>query len=205
MPPRQRRKSIRTTKTGPITAAEIRSAALTLFSERTFPVIGMRDIGDAVGLLPGSLYAHISSKEDLLADIVTEGITNYLVELRPFLESEDPAPERMRGAIRAHVKVLSKTLEQTRVAFHQWQFLGGESREKVIELRKQYEDVFLKIYRAGVAEGTFRKAPSERIAVLAVIGMLTSASEWYSPEGRLGADEFGDAIAQAAVDGLVTA
>ncbi len=203
MPPRQRRANSRSTKSGPVSAEEIRAAALALFSEHTFPVIGMRDIGDAVGLLPGSLYAHISSKEELLADIVSEGITNYLVELRPFLESRDPAPERMRGAVKAHVKVLAKTLEQTRVAFHQWRFLGDGAREKVINLRKQYEEVFLQIYRAGVAEGTFRKARSERIAVLAVIGMLTSASEWYSPEGRLGADEFGEALAEAAVDGLV--
>jgi AcrR family transcriptional regulator len=203
MPPKSRRSSGRPAASGPVSAAEIRAAALVLFSERTFPVIGMRDIGDAVGLLPGSLYAHISSKEELLADLVVEGISNYLVELRPFVKSREPAPERMRGAVKAHVRVLAKTFEQTRVAFHQWSFLGGDARERVVELRGQYEEVFLQIYRAGVAEGTFREVPSKRIAVLALIGMLTSASEWYSPEGRLGADEFGEALAEVAVNGLV--
>jgi AcrR family transcriptional regulator len=205
MPPRARRNSGSGGKSGPVSAAQIRAVALTLFSERTFPVIGMRDIADAVGLLPGSLYAHISSKEELLADIVTDGIANYLVELRPHAQSGDPAPDRMRSAIKAHVQVLSKTLEQTRVAFHQWQYLGDEAKQRVIELRGQYEDVFTQIYRAGVAEGTFRRARNERIAVLAVIGMLTSASEWYSLEGRLGADEFGEALADAAMYGLLTA
>jgi AcrR family transcriptional regulator len=192
------------TKSGPVTIVQIREAALTLFSERTFPIIGMRDIADAVGLLPGSLYAHIKSKEELLADIVAEGITNYLTELRPFADSGDPAPERMRGAVRAHVRVLSKTVQQTRVAFHQWQYLSDEPRERVVALRRQYEDLFTLIYRDGVREGSFREARSERIAVLAVIGMLTSATEWYSPEGRLSADEFGEALADAAVDGLTT-
>ncbi|PBC35728.1 TetR family transcriptional regulator [Rhodococcus sp. ACS1] len=176
---------------------------MTLFSERTFPVIGMRDISEAVGLRPGSLYAHINSKEELLEKVVHDGITNYLDELRPIAESNDPAPERMRAAIRAHVKVLAKTLAQTRVAFHQWQFLGGDAQKEIVGLRKQYENIFRRIYRDGVQEGSFREARSERIAALAVIGMLTSASEWYDPEGALGADEFGDALAEAAVDGLL--
>jgi AcrR family transcriptional regulator len=30
----------------------------------------MRDIAQAVGILPGSLYAHIDSKENLLIEIV---------------------------------------------------------------------------------------------------------------------------------------
>jgi len=141
MPRKQRPAGARVAKGRPVSAAEIRAAALKLFSERTFPVIGMRDIGDAVGLVPGSLYAHISSKEELLHDIVTEGITNYLDELRLFVEAQDPAPDRMRGAIKAHVKVLAKTLQQTRVAFHQWQFLGDKAKEDVIALRKHYEDV----------------------------------------------------------------
>ncbi|WP_240918814.1 hypothetical protein [Rhodococcus sp. 14C212] len=41
----------------------------------------------------------------------------------------------------------------------------------------------------------------ERQGSFTLVG--TSASEWYSPEGRLGADEFGEALAEAAVDGLV--
>lgn len=199
MPPRARRNGA----TGKVSAVEIRAAALALFSERTFPVIGMRDISDAVGLLPGSLYAHISSKEELLLDIVVEGIRNYLHELRPVLEASEPAPDRMRGVIKAHIKVLAKTLQQTRVAFHQWQYLGEEARQQVVELRGEYEDIFLQIYRDGVAEGTFRRARNERVAILAVIGMLTSVAEWYSPEGKLAADDLGEALADAAVQGLV--
>lgn len=189
-------------KSGPITATEIQAAALELFSERTFPVIGMRDIATSVGLLPGSLYAHISSKEQILYDIVRSGIANYLEALKPFAESTDPAPERMRGAIKAHLAVLSSTLQQTRVAFHQWQFLGDEFKEDIVGMRNQYEEVFATIYRDGVAEGTFRPGRSERIAVLAIIGMLTSSSEWYSPQGPLGVDEFGEALADSALEGL---
>ena len=197
------RKASRTPKSGPVSLAEIRDAALTLFSDKTFPVIGMRDISEAVGIRPGSLYAHISSKEELLANIVREGIESYLVELTPIVQSDPPPADRMRAAIRAHVKVLSKTLAQTRVAFHQWHFLGDEARQEIVTLRQRYEDVFTTIYRSGVADGSFRTPRNERIAVLALIGMLTSASEWYEPEGPLGADEFGDSLADAAIEGLL--
>lgn len=161
-----------------MSAVLIEQEAVRLFSERTYPVIGMRDIGDAVGLLPGSLYVHISSKGDLLLRIVERGIQNYLNEIGAVANTEAPDADRLRAAIVAHFRVLAGSLDQTRVAFHQWTYPGADKHPAVI-------------------------APRQRVTVLAIIGMLNSAPDWYSPTGTLTPEEVGAEIADVALSGMI--
>lgn len=187
---------------GPVSVELIEQEAIRLFSERTYPVVGMRDIGDAVGLLPGSLYVHITSKEELLLRIVEQGIQSYLDVIEPVVASGADPSTRMRGIVVAHMRVLAASVEQTRVAFHQWKYLGAEKHERIVELRLRYEQAFATVVADGIASGEFRAVRSSRVAVLATIGMLTAATEWYSPAGSLTPDEIGDALADHALLGL---
>ena len=185
-----------------MSAELIEQEAVRLFSERTYPVIGMRDIGDAVGLLPGSLYVHISSKEDLLLRIVERGIQNYLDEIGAVVDTAAPAAERLRAAIVAHFRVLARTLDRTRVAFHQWTYLGPDKHAAVIAMRQRYEDLFATIVRDGIESGQFRPVRNQRVTVLAIIGMLNSAPGWYAPAGELGPEDVGAEIADVALSGM---
>src|SRR5690606_18469558 len=49
---------------------EIRLAAERVFYHRGYSASRIKDIADQVGMLPGSLYYHIDSKEGLLFDII---------------------------------------------------------------------------------------------------------------------------------------
>ena len=121
---------------GPVSVERIEEAAVRLFGEKSYSVVGMRDISEAVGILPGSLYVHIRKKEDLLLRIVERGIRNYLDVIQTAATSGLPAPDRLRGAIVAYMRVLAGSLPQTRVAFHQWTYLSPPGQERVIELRR---------------------------------------------------------------------
>ena len=57
--------------------AAIFSSATRLFGEQGYPGTSMRDIARAVGLLPGSLYAHIQSKEAVLLEIIEGGVDRF--------------------------------------------------------------------------------------------------------------------------------
>ncbi|MFJ9588930.1 TetR/AcrR family transcriptional regulator [Streptomyces acidicola] len=189
-------------KAGPVSVERIEAAAVALFSEKTYPVVGMRDISDAVGILPGSLYVHIRKKEDILMRIVEHGIQNYLDVIQAEIQSATTAPDRLRRAIVAHMRVLAETLPQTRVAFHQWTYLSPPQQERVIELRGQYEEIFTRILRTGIRKKEIRRVKNPRVSVLALIGMLNSATEWFSPEGELSAEQVGQELADSALIGL---
>jgi AcrR family transcriptional regulator len=183
-------------------AARIYEVATRLFGDRSYPSTSMRDISEAVGILPGSLYAHISSKETLLREIVTSGIDKYLEAVGPIVTRGEPAAARLRAAVRAHVCVAAENAELSQVAFHQWKFLSEPSREVVVAKRAEYEGFFRRIVDDGVKAKEFRIA-QPRVAVLGVLGLLNWVPEWFSPSGRLSADEVADALADVVLSGLV--
>jgi TetR/AcrR family transcriptional regulator, cholesterol catabolism regulator len=190
---------------GPVSAERIEEAAVRLFGEKSYSVVGMRDISEAVGILPGSLYVHIRKKEDILLRIVERGIQTYLDVIETAVASGRSAPDKLRAAIVAYMRVLAGTLPQTRVAFQQWTYLSPPGQERVIELRRRYENLFSAIVADGIAKKEFRAIPNPRITVLAIIGMLNSATEWFSPDGDLSAEEVGQLLADNALVGLYRA
>lgn len=186
-----------------VTPEMIKQVAIKLFSEKGYPVIGMRDLSEAVGILPGSLYSHIESKEMLLLEIVKSGVENFTTAIAPIVDSAQPADIRLRRSIQAHMRVLAVSLDQTRVTFHQWHYLGGTNRTEMIKARQSYEDLFNRLVEDGLAEGTMREGVRRKASVLSIIGTLGSATEWFSPNGPGSPDEIGDAITDVMLLGLL--
>jgi AcrR family transcriptional regulator len=181
---------------------EIFAATIRLFSERGYSSTSMRDIANAVGLLPGSLYVHISGKEQMLGDIVESGIDRFLEALGAALESDERAEVRLRAAVRAHMRIIAEAAEHVRVALHQWKYLTGERREQVVEKRRRYEDIFKQIIDDGIRRGELNGDLNARIAVLSVIGTLNWTSEWFHGDGPESADQVADEIADVLLLGL---
>jgi AcrR family transcriptional regulator len=183
--------------------AAINDAAVRLFGQQSYTATTMRDIAKAVGILPGSLYAHISSKEELLFDVVNAGIVGYLDAVRPFKEGNGTPEERLRGAIKAHVNEAAAHPERSLVVFHQWRFLGDKAMQDAVKKRREYERVFLSILEDGIADGSFAKPSSNRLAVFTILGALNWIPEWYSPSGRSTPEALGDAMADTLLHGLL--
>lgn len=188
----------------PVTLEAIQREAVRLFGEKSYPQTGMRDLSERVGILPGSLYAHISSKEDLLLRIVESGIRNYTEAIAPHANATGPADERLRAAVHAHMAVLAATREQTRVTFQQWRYLGEANRAVVIQRRQEFEDLFSRIHADGVASGVFRPVAHPRVVVLGIIGALNMATDWYSPQGPLTPADVANTLADSFLQGLAT-
>lgn len=180
----------------------ILDAAVSLFSERGYTGTTMRDIAQKVGVLPGSLYAHIKSKEEMLAEIVTSGITEFL-EIQDNIEASEAAPEeRLREAIRLHIKVVARNPERTLVVFHQWRFLGEPHRSSAVKMRRRYGKMFADILSRQTCFQGNRKDPQIRIQCFTILGALNWTPEWYSPDGPYSPDELGTRMADSLIEGL---
>jgi AcrR family transcriptional regulator len=180
----------------------ILGVATQLFSEAGYAGTTMRDIAKAVGVLPGSLYAHIDGKETLLLEIVESGIDRFLAAAAD-LEGTAEASDRMRSAIKAHVRVVAENPQRTLVVFHQWRFLSGPNRSRIVDKRRRYEDAFTKIVGDGVETGAFSRQLDRKVAVLSILGSLNWTAEWFRPDGPADADEIGDRLADTILWGLL--
>jgi AcrR family transcriptional regulator len=178
------------------------AVATTLFGEHGYEGTTMRRIAEEVGVLPGSLYAHIDGKETLLLEIVENGMDRALELVEPIRVSSERADLRLRGAIRAHIESVVENPARALCIFHQWRHLTGAYKDRIIEKRRAYEQVFSSIMADGVAAGVFRDTLEPRIAILGVLGALNWSMEWYSPQGPAGAEEIAERIADALLLGL---
>lgn len=181
----------------------ILETAAKLFSEFGYAGTTMRDIGDAVGVLPGSLYAHIKNKESLLYEVVESGIEKFLaLETRIGASSETTAEQELRMAIKFHVAEVATNPQYTQVVFHQWRFLSGAMRKRVVDLRRRYADVFRRILERGIADGSFNPDLDASLEILTLLGSLNWIPEWYSQKGAYGPEEIGDKIADGMLYGV---
>jgi TetR/AcrR family transcriptional regulator, cholesterol catabolism regulator len=186
--------------TGPREA--IMDAAMHLFGKQGYTGTSMRDIAGAVGVLPGSLYAHIASKEALLVEIVEDGINRFLSAVQSHAASDADAAVKMRAMIIAHVEVVADNPERSLVVFHQWRFLGDDNIQAAISKRREYEQAFIGVIESGMKSGTFRADLNLRIAVLTILGALNWSPEWLSPEGKLSPESIGGLIADTLLTGV---
>jgi AcrR family transcriptional regulator len=158
----------------------------------------MRDIGEATGLLAGSLYAHIASKEDLLYEVVVQAAHQFLGRVEEIRAEELPAEERLRAAMRAHVSVVADNLDAAWVFHHEWKALTGERREEVRRLRRRYERLWDEIVRG------LPGAMDPRFARLLVLSAANWTYTWYRPEGPLSPEQVADRFTDLLLAGLGT-
>ena len=170
-----------------------------LFGERGFPATSMRDIAREVGILAGSLYAHIDGKEALLLEIIEQGITEYIEEATRALAGRADHEARLRALIRAHLDVVARGPRTTKIVFHQWRYLSEENRAHVRKRRDAYEEIFGQVLQAGVDDGSFGDDLHVRTAVRSILGSLNWTPEWLRADG---ADSI-DVVAQRLADTLV--
>ncbi len=177
---------------------QILEEAARLFGRRGYHATSMREIGEAAGMLAGSLYAHISSKEDLLYEIVLRAANRFLDEVTAISAEEATPEQRLRRAMRAHVGVVASNVDAAWAFHHEWKALTGERQEGIRRLRRRYERLWDDIVR-GLPGAT-----DPRFARLLVLSAANWTYTWYRPEGPLSPDEVADRFTDLLLAGLGT-
>src|SRR3954453_22348298 len=106
---------------------DLTRAAARLFAEKGYPGTSTADLAEAMGVQKGSLYAHIESKADLLWEVARAGSAAFPDALDS-VPDEGPVIERIRAALRAHLRVVAEQLDVATVFVREWRYLEGERR-----------------------------------------------------------------------------
>jgi AcrR family transcriptional regulator len=180
---------------------QIYSTAEQLFSRQGYHATTMREIARELQLEGGSLYSHISSKHDLLYQIVLRGSGQFLRAAREVTEAGGPAREQLRALMRRHLAIVAESTARAAVYFHEWRHLEPEQRAVVLRHRDEYEGYIRQIIRDGITSGEFATA-DERLAGLHILSLLNWTYQWYKPGGALTAEDVADRFYEMAMCGL---
>jgi AcrR family transcriptional regulator len=179
--------------------SELTRLAARLFAEKGYHGTSVGDLAAAMGVQKGSLYAHIDSKADLLWEVAREGSEAFHAALDG-VPDDVPAVEKIRLALRAHLRVVSEQVDVATVFVREWRYLGGERRELFLAERRRYEERFRALFREGRELGQLRADLDEQAAVLLVLSAANWAYTWLRP--GVDTDELADRFFALLLDGV---
>jgi AcrR family transcriptional regulator len=157
---------------------EIYDVAARVFHQKGYEQTSMDDIADAVGLLKGSLYHYINSKEDLLYGIA-EAVDRTVAERMAANEQlKGPAIERLRAQFYSHTVTAGldedfMTLVQ--VYYHEFRSLTPEHQREVAALRRAYSNYTRDRMVLAQAEGSVCPDLDVNVIAPAILTMLNGA------------------------------
>jgi AcrR family transcriptional regulator len=182
---------------------EMIGVAARLFSQRGYHGTSMKHLGDALGLLKGSLYAHIGSKEELLFDVVDEGAERFLERGGAAVELDGPASMRLQAFLEGHVATVAEHLAASTVFLNEWRYLSENLQSLVREKRDAYEAMLRRIVTDGIASGEFRKEADVEMTARLVLSAGNWMYTWYRPAGDLTPEQIAAQYTEIVVRGLL--
>ena len=159
----------------------------------------MGDIADAMGVQKASLYSFIESKQQLLYDILSTGAEAFQAALDG-VDEEAHAVERIRQALRGHLRIVSQQLDIATVFTREWRYLEGDHLEEFVAERRRYEARWRDLFREGVERGELRVDLRPSDAALLVLSAANWAYTWL-PESA-DTDALADRFTSIVVEGI---
>ncbi len=181
------------------TRLRLYEAALRLFADRGYHAVSVRDLVRELDLQASSLYAHVPSKQHLLAELIRIGHEEHRDTLRAALlaAGSDPA-EQIAALMRAHVLFHCAHSLLGRVCNRELGALDDSWRVDIMAVRLESERLFYDVIDRGQQLGAF--APGDPLLAVAAIGAMgIRVAEWWQPSLDVSADDVADTYAHFAV------
>jgi AcrR family transcriptional regulator len=181
------------------TLRRIQEEALRQFAARGYHAVSVRDLAAAVGIHASSIYAHVPSKADLLADLLRLGHLEHRDRLRQaLLDCGSDPNDQVAALTRAHVRMHAEYPLLARVANRELGVLEGVARDEIAAVRVDSERLILDVINRGRQLGAFGAPVDPLLAVAAIGAMGIRVAEWWNPALGISVDDLADQYATLA-------
>src|SRR5215471_1573940 len=181
---------------------EIVTVAARLFKEKGYRATTLEDIAAAVGMLKGSLYYYIRSKEELLYIVIREPVRQAYNKLEEIVHSDAPIKLKIEQAVANHLTLYHQHYPHMAVYLHDYHHLMQKLQKDVIETPKHYQRLWAILLQQGIDAGELRSDLNVKVTGYAILGMCNWVYRWYNPEGQLSAEEIAAIFSKIILDGL---
>jgi TetR/AcrR family transcriptional regulator, cholesterol catabolism regulator len=131
--------------------------------------------------------------------VASEGAAAFHAGLDAVPE-DGPVVDRIRAALRAHLRVVSEQLDVATVFIREWRYLEGERRDEFVAERRRYEERVRDLFREGVERSELRTDLDVATAALLFLSAANWAYTWLRPGAHT--DELADRLYAALLDGM---
>ena len=172
-------------------------AAARVLNEKGYEAASLREICAAAGILPGSLYYHFRSKEDLFVSLHAEGFRQLNEAVDTAIAREADAWGRLEAACAAHLTLLVGAADVSLV--------GGTSlfhpaRSPLQRRLNRDRDAYEERFRQMIAALRLPAEVDQTLVRLNLLGALNWTRNWYRP-GRKSPRELAHQLVQKILRG----
>lgn len=188
----------------PVRFKEILDAAARRFLANGYDATSIQDIADEVGILKGSLYYYVKTKEDFLFEIIKRAYDDAMLLVEPVVNSDQGALAKLNEYVDKHVRFSVENLTSVTIQVREFRSLSPERKQLITAGGDSYINALRKILLDGQNEGSIDPDLDVRIASLGILGLLNSVTTWYNPEGRLSTKRLSDHFAGLVLASVVS-
>jgi AcrR family transcriptional regulator len=179
--------------------------AAELFATKGYEATSIREIGDAAGILSGSLYHHFSSKTEMLHDLLKP----FVVELPPLYEKvvaqDRDAASALRKLMGAALQVCVDHTAELTIIMRERKLLRSDPQFHYTgDAIEEVERIWYGVLQEGVRSGAFSKDLNVNLALRMIMDLISSTVNWYTPNSRYTLDEIASSHCELVFNGLQT-
>ena len=163
--------------------AEITAAGISIFFQKGYPAATIQDVADRVGVLKGSLYHYISSKENLLMRILQGSHDQGMDIIAAAAAMDVPPDERLWTYLNRLMLWYTDNLERCSLYFNEWRYLTGDNARLVREQRREVERFVRGTLEEAYVAGLVRDGTDLKLASFHILGSVNSLPVWYRSSG----------------------
>jgi TetR/AcrR family transcriptional regulator, cholesterol catabolism regulator len=161
---------------------EVLTAATTVFYRRGYADATVQDVADALGMLKGSLYYYIKSKEELLYRLANEVHDDVDALMSDVIALEGlSALERIQEFVGRQVEYNARNLEAISVYHHDVHHLSKPLHREIAERRRIHEGVLVSLIEQAQQEGDVDPNINTHIVSQSIFGTIIWIYRWYRP------------------------
>lgn len=157
---------------------EIVTIAATLFKEKGYSAVTMRDIAQAMNIKAASLYNHIRSKHEILVLIIIAIAEEYTHTISAIVASEENAVAKLEKVIWLHIDITVRNPDALASLNNDWMHLPQAELDYFLKMREAYEEMFRSIVQKGIADGEIKNCNPE-VIIFSMLSTLRTLYLWY--------------------------
>jgi AcrR family transcriptional regulator len=183
---------------------EVLDAAAKVFHTRGYADASVQDIADELGILKGSLYHYIDSKEDLLFRLLDETHDEVQAILDEVAALPDLAPlERLKEYTHRQVEYTSRHLAKISIYYHDADQLSEDRRRALDRKRRVHQKFVSDLIEAAQASGQASPDLDPKLLSSCLFGSMIWIYRWYKPQGKVRPAQLADTCAEFVLRGVV--
>jgi AcrR family transcriptional regulator len=167
---------------------EVLQSAANIFFTKGFHATSIEDVARDVGMLKGSLYYYIKSKDDLLFRLLMAGIEDGDAFIAEQIDAKGDPVEQLERAIHAQIDYIIQHRVPFGLFLHEFDSLPGKRQHKLISVMARYNSRFVDLVRRGQEQGEIIDG-EPWIIVNGILGMCNWLYRWYDPDQGADAEE----------------